>query len=235
MKAILFDRGETLIHFNASDYDAGRRELLASAQPAGALDLATLARFEEKFFETVELYRRHAHLEFNLLHYYELLARYFGIRFDKPYEEVCRRYHFAAENITVMDGAHQVLHELKHAGLLLGLVTNTSLPHNVIVEELKQLLLDDYFDTIVCSSEIVFRKPDAAMFEVALRALNVAPEQAMFIGDDYHADVIGAKNLGMMTVWLNPNRQPIPGEIKPDYTIAGLEEILELPEIELKM
>jgi putative hydrolase of the HAD superfamily len=127
------------------------------------------------------------------------------------------------------------LHELKRAGLPIGLVTNTSLPHNVIVEELDRLLLNDYFDTIVCSSEIVFRKPDAAMFEVALRELGVAPEQTMFVGDDYHADVIGAKNLGMIAVWLNPNHQPIPGEIKPDYTIAGLHEILKLPKIERQL
>jgi putative hydrolase of the HAD superfamily len=231
MKAILFDRGDTLIQFGEPDYDAGRRELLASVRPANALDLATLARFEDEFFAKIDAYRKQSNLDCNLLHYYELLARYFCIRFDMPYQELCHRYHFTAENISPMDGAQHVLAELKRAGFLLGLVTNTPLPHSVVVEEFKRLSLYEYFDTVVCSSEIVFRKPDAAMFEVALRELQVAPDEAIFVGDNYHADVVGAKNVGMTTVWLNPNRKPIPGEVKPDYIIAGLEEILALPEI----
>jgi putative hydrolase of the HAD superfamily len=130
-----------------------------------------------------------------------------------------------------LPGAQRVLAELKSAGFLLGLVTNTSLPHSVIATEFQQLGLYAYFDAVVCSSEIVFRKPDPAMFEVALRSLKIAPDQAMFVGDDYHADILGAKNIGMKTIWLNPNRKTVPGEVRPDYEIAGLEEILAFSEI----
>jgi putative hydrolase of the HAD superfamily len=72
------------------------------------------------------------------------------------------------------------------------------------------------------------------MFEVALRSLNVPPSEAMFVGDDYHADIVGANKVGMKTIWLNPERKAVPGEVKPDYDIAGLEEILTLPEIKSK-
>jgi putative hydrolase of the HAD superfamily len=234
MQAILFDRGNTLAQFGETDYDAGQKLILASMQPPNAVDAASLDRFEDEFFERLDFYREHANLECNLLHYYELMARYFGIQFDKSYEELCRRYHFVAERISIMPGAQHVLAELQHAGFRLGLVTNTSLPHAIIVEEFQRLSLYDYFDTVVCSSEIVFRKPDRAMFDVALRTLNVAPGEAMFVGDDYHADIIGAHKVGMKTVWLNPNRHPVPGVVKPDYDIAGLEEILELTEIKRK-
>jgi HAD superfamily hydrolase (TIGR01509 family) len=231
MQAIFFDRGNTLVQFGETNYDAGQKLILTSVRPPNTIDAAAFDRFEDEFFERLDFYREHANLECNLLHYYELLARYFGIQFDKSYEELCRRYHFIAERISLIPGAQRVLAELKRAGFRLGLVTNTSLPHSIIVEEFQQLALYDYFDTVVCSSEIVFRKPDRAMFEVALRALNVAPDEAMFVGDSYHADVVGAKQAGMKTVWLNPDRKPIPGEVKPDYTIGGLEEILTFPEI----
>ncbi len=234
MQAILFDRGNTLVQFGETDYDAGQKVILASARPPTALDVASLDRFEDEFFERLDFYREHANLECNLLHYYELLARYFGIQFDKSYEELCRRYHFVAECISTMPGAQHVLAELKRAGFRLGLVTNTSLPHSIIVEEFQRLSLYDYFDTVVCSSEIVFRKPDAAMFEVALRSLKITPSEALFVGDDYFADVIGAHKVGMKTTWLNPNRNPIRGEVKPDYDVAGLEEILALPEVKRK-
>jgi HAD superfamily hydrolase (TIGR01549 family) len=234
VQAILFDRGNTLVQFGETDYDAGQKFILASVQPPNAVDAASLDRFEDEFFERLDFYREHANLECNLLHYYELMARYFGIQFDKSYEELCRRYHFVAERISIMSRAQHVLAELKRAGVHLGLVTNTSLPHSIIVEEFQRLSLYDYFDTVVCSSEIVFRKPDRAMFDVALRALKVSPEEAMFVGDDYFADVVGAHKVGMKTVWLNPKHNPVPGEVKPDYDIAGLEEILELTEIKCK-
>lgn len=231
MQAILFDRGNTLIQFGETDYGAGQKLILASVRPPNTIDAAAFDRFEDEFFERLDFYREHANLECNLLHYYELLARYFGIQFDKSYEELCRGYHFTAERISLLPGAQHVLAGLKRAGFRLGLVTNTSLPHAIIVEEFQQLALYEYFDTVVCSSEIVFRKPDRVMFEVALRALNVGPNEAMFVGDSYHADVIGAKQVGMKAVWLNPDRKPAPGEVRPDYDIAGLEEILKLPAI----
>jgi putative hydrolase of the HAD superfamily len=231
MRAILFDRGETLVHFGETDYEAGQRVILSSVRPPHALDRDAFDRFEDEFFEKIEFYRQHANLECNLLHYYELLSRYFGVQFDKSHEELCRQYHLVAENISPLPGAQKVLAALKSAGFLLGLVTNTSVPHSVIKDELDRLALYDYFDTVVCSSEIVFRKPDRAMFDVALRSLNVSPTEAMFVGDDYRADIVGAKNVGLKTVWLNPERQPILGEVKPDYNIAELEEILEFAEI----
>ena len=231
MQAILFDRGETLVHFGETNYEAGQKVILSSVRPINALDRAAFDRFEDEFFEKIEFYRQHANIECNLLHYYELLSQYFGVQFDKSHEELCRQYHLAAEDISPLPGAHKVLAELKRRGFLLGLVTNTSLPQSVIKTEFERLALYDYFDTVVCSSEIVFRKPDRAMFDVALRNLKVAPQDAMFVGDSYHADVVGAKNVGMKTVWFNPQRQAIPGEVTPDYNIAGLEEILAFPEL----
>jgi len=235
MRAILFDRGETLVHFGETNYDAGQNVILSSVRPLNALDRATFDRFEDEFFEKIDFYRHQANLECNLLHYYELLSRYFGVQFDKSHEELCRQYHLAAEDISPLPGAQKVLAELKSAGFLLGLVTNTSLPQSVVKAEFDRLSLYDYFDTVVCSSEIVFRKPDAAMFEVALRSLKVSPTEALFIGDDYHADIVGAKQIGMKAVWLNPKRNPTPGEVQPDYDIAGLEEILEFVEITRKV
>jgi len=234
MQAILFDRGETLVHFGETNYEAGQNVILSSVCPINALDRDAFDRFEDEFFEKIDLYRHQANLECNLLHYYELLSRYFGVQFDKSHEELCRQYHLAAENISPLPGAQKVLAALKNAGFLLGLVTNTSLPHSVIKAEFDRLSLYDYFDTVVCSSEIVFRKPDRAMFDVALRSLNVQPAEAMFVGDDYRADVVGAKQAGLKAVWLNPQRHTVPGEVKPDYDIAGLEEILTFPEIKRK-
>jgi len=230
MKAIFFDRGDTLVQFGEPDYEAGLKEIRASMAPAKTLDSAALRQFHEAFLKKIDSYREHSNIEVNALHYYELLARYFGIQFNRPYEEICRRYHLAAQRFSPLPGAPQVLDELKRRGFLLGLVTNTFLPHSVIAAEFKTLALYDYFDTVVCSSEIIFRKPDRMIFEVALRSLTASASEALFVGDDYYADIAGAKEVGMKTVWLNPRRVAVAGEVKPDYEIVELKEILKFTE-----
>ncbi|MDZ7362998.1 MAG: hypothetical protein ONB46_20100 [candidate division KSB1 bacterium] len=54
MKAILFDRGNTLVQFGESDYEAGLKELLASLDSPEALNLAELHRFEDDFFAKID-------------------------------------------------------------------------------------------------------------------------------------------------------------------------------------
>jgi putative hydrolase of the HAD superfamily len=70
----------------------------------------------------------------------------------------------------------------------------------------------------VFSSEVGKRKPHAAIFEHALRALDVRPEQALFVGDRLYEDVRGAADLGMRTVqalWFRADENPDGGE--PDF------------------
>ncbi|PJF45354.1 MAG: phosphatase, partial [Candidatus Thermofonsia Clade 3 bacterium] len=47
---------------------------------------------------------------------------------------------------------------------------------------------------------IVIGKPNAPMFEEAMRRLGVAPEETMMVGDRYETDIVGALKLGMLTV-----------------------------------
>lgn len=66
--------------------------------------------------------------------------------------------------------------------------------------ELDELGLLDHFDRIVVSGDLGFRKPDRRMFDIALRALQVAPEHAVYVGNDTFRDVHGARQAGLHTV-----------------------------------
>ncbi len=59
------------------------------------------------------------------------------------------------------------------------------------------------FDAIVTSEAAQSYKPRPKIFEMALRALNVEPQQVLHVGDSLQADVEGASRLGMQTVWVN--------------------------------
>jgi FMN phosphatase YigB (HAD superfamily) len=67
---------------------------------------------------------------------------------------------------------------------------------------LDQADLTGALDAIVISHEHGLRKPRREIFEATLAALDVAPDEAIHVGDNLDADVAGASALGLRTVWI---------------------------------
>lgn len=82
-------------------------------------------------------------------------------------------------------------------------------------------------DEVYTFREVGFRKPDPAFFLTVLRAEGCSPQEAAMVGDDYWADVVGAKAAGLWAVWYNPSGQPVPPHAKalPDLTIQRLADL----------
>ncbi len=100
---------------------------------------------------------------------------------------------------------HDAIKNLKQQGYLIGLISNGRTPfqeHNFYA-----LGLQEYFSTILISEAVGIRKPDAAIFDLACKQLEVFPEQCVFIGDNELADIQGAQSFGMKTIFFNPNPQ----------------------------
>ena len=57
------------------------------------------------------------------------------------------------------------------------------------------------FEFILTSSEYMFRKPHARIFQLALEKAGLQPEEVWYIGDDYQCDVVGARNAGIFPVY----------------------------------
>lgn len=62
--------------------------------------------------------------------------------------------------------------------------------------------LTSLFDVIIDSTVFGKIKPDPSIFEAALSELGVNPEEAIYVGDSYTADMVGAKRVGMWTAWM---------------------------------
>ena len=63
--------------------------------------------------------------------------------------------------------------------------------------------LKKFFKVILVAGELnVPPKPDRMPFLMCLKNLNIKPEEAVYIGDDWHKDICGAKNAGIQPVWL---------------------------------
>jgi len=94
---------------------------------------------------------------------------------------------------------------------------------------LAPLGIDGYFQSIAVSGELGIRKPDPAIFNHVLKAIDVPAASAVYIGDSYTADVGGAKGAGLAAVWLNREGAAMPSDgPQPDATLATLDELLPL-------
>ena len=129
---------------------------------------------------------------------------------------------------TVAPDVIPTLTALRDAGLKLGLICNTPLQGEVIDQHLKMEGLLEFFPTRIYSSDVGFRKPDRRIFEAALKELDVAPDETIYVGDVIKADIGGALRAGLRTVLRRRTDDGRPCDLA-DHTIANLSELLALP------
>jgi len=120
-----------------------------------------------------------------------------------------------------------VLAQLAEQGLGLGLVSNTFWSPAMHDADLARFGLLDYLPVRVYSCVFGMTKPHPSIYRHALDGLDIAPAEAVFVGDKLKVDVAGPQKLGMRAVLVRaPARTENDPEITPDATI---ETIAELP------
>jgi putative hydrolase of the HAD superfamily len=108
----------------------------------------------------------------------------------------------------VQSGSAESLARLKAAGLRLGVVSNSD---GRVEQALVAAGLRDFFDVVIDSALVGLEKPDPRIFRVALDALGVLPEEALYVGDLYDIDVLGAQRAGVQAIWFgSPAGDPAP-------------------------
>ena len=91
--------------------------------------------------------------------------------------------------------------------------------------------ISHYFQEIFVSQEIGANKPDLAYFTRCFaRIPDFDPAKAMMVGDSLTSDILGGKNAGMATCWVNPAHKPAQPEITPDYQIEYFSQLPALLE-----
>jgi len=112
----------------------------------------------------------------------------------------------------------------------LGIISN-AFP-DIQYHKIEGLGIRHLFQLILLSEEIGIRKPDKAIFQEAANRLGKQPDDCLFVGDSYDTDIIGAKRSGMKACWFNRDDNPVQDEeIKPDFEITSLSELLNILDI----
>lgn len=110
------------------------------------------------------------------------------------------------------------------------LATNAAESGAVLVREaLRRVGLEKWFHAVFTARELGVRKPDPAFFTAVLHEIGCIPPQVAMIGDDYAADILGAKRVGMLTIWFNPQGSSCPS--LPPLHDAEVRAMAELPTV----
>ena len=118
----------------------------------------------------------------------------------------------------------QLLDALQHEGIPVGIVTNGTRRKR---QTLHALGLDSRMSCIFISSEAGKRKPGSAMFFKAADCLGCRPKQIVYVGDEMRADMRGAHDAGMQTIWIRRKHRFLKRTPSPhaDVTVDSLSAV----------
>lgn len=229
IRAILFDLGNTLVgYYTSSEFPQVLRRCLREC--ASALGHTENHAGDEDLFERALLLNREQSdyavrpLSVRLQELFgadealdEASARALGTAFLKPIFAMARPDPQAVP----------LLEALRGRGIKTAIVSNTpwGSPADAWRAELIRHGLLDNVDATVFCTDVGWRKPHRAPFDRALSLLDVAPADALFVGDDPRWDIIGAQNAGLRPVLLE---SVVPRPRHDHLTIPNLAGIIAL-------
>ncbi|PLW80579.1 hypothetical protein C0585_01980 [Candidatus Woesearchaeota archaeon] len=112
-----------------------------------------------------------------------------------------------------------VLEELKEKDVRLGLISNLASPYK---KPFFDLGLDQYFDCMIFSCDVGFKKPDSEIYELAIKELRTQPNNILMVGDHPINDYKKPVSFGMNALHLNRKMKE-----KEKDTIYSLNGVLE--------
>lgn len=235
LKAILFDMGSTLIEFENYTWDILGRMCAKKGYEFLRQKNLNLPGFEEfsKSLES-EFLKARSEVEKNLKEFkFEKVAwDFFNLLKLSTSDGLCESflevyYKPVTDQLTLIDGAEDVLRYFKKRNLRIGLVSNTIFPEGFHLKELKRFGLYPYLDSYLFSSSVGVRKPHPQIFLNAMNELNTEPSQAVFVGDRLIEDVGGAQKMGMKGILKYHVGRDYSAPITPDAQIVQLKELPE--------
>jgi HAD superfamily hydrolase (TIGR01662 family) len=237
--AIFFDLGNTLIYFTGDwehVFSQSKIELMKKLNEDGVNVNEEV--FLEEFSQRIYQYhdeREAGYIEHTTASILKTQLTENGYP-DLPDEAIKRAlramYAVSQDNWHLDPDCVPTLKTLQEGEYRLGLISNAADDQDVqtLVDKAR---LRAYFERILSSAEAGIRKPHPRIFYTVLDELDIEPSRAAMVGDTLSADIQGANNAGLFSIWMtkyanrSDNHTHL-GNIKPDATIATLGDLLEL-------
>ncbi|HAM15453.1 MAG TPA: HAD family hydrolase [Eggerthellaceae bacterium] len=199
-KAVFFDVGHTLLFADPPVPDvftrvARRRGYDITVRDVEPCMADVNAYYQEEYLRDGDFWCIHERAVQIWLDMYTIMADYCGIAQGVPelaqavYDE-----YLDARNWSAYPDVEACLKGLKRRGFQLGIISNWDATLEGLVRD---LVLLPYFDDVVASATVGYRKPDHVIFEIALERMGVRADEAVHVGDLAEADGEGATSAGI--------------------------------------
>jgi FMN hydrolase / 5-amino-6-(5-phospho-D-ribitylamino)uracil phosphatase len=95
--------------------------------------------------------------------------------------------------------------------------------------DLGKIGLAHFFERTIAARHVGALKPDPAIFHKVIEGTDLQAHEVVYVGDDPHLDVEGARGAGMQAIWIDREGSDWPAEIAPAaYTVRSLTELTQL-------
>jgi putative hydrolase of the HAD superfamily len=219
LRAILFDAGNTLLFL---DFSRLAREVgLAIGVPLTTAELAAQARPAARALENGNTTDRE-----RASRYLESIFLFAGVAPEKleMVRETLLLMHREKHLWAGMpEGTAEALDALGVAGYRLGVVSNSD---GRVEEALVAAGIRDRFELVLDSQCVGVEKPDPRIFELALERLAGGAGEALYVGDIYEVDVVGARRANMEVILLDPLGLHTGREVRTARSVAEVAKMI---------
>ena len=204
---VLFDYGNTIITENLLGFEKGNEVLLSmAAENPQNITINELQPFIAGLIGEISdrmgaATRNRQPFEISWCSLNRYAYEYFGITFDKPYEELEEIYWDSIVTASPSENIEELLSFLGQNGIRTGVVSNLMYSGRTLRRRIERLIPDHGFEFILSSCDYVFRKPEGQLFGLALKKAGLNAENVWFCGDNPVCDIEGAHSAGMQPVW----------------------------------
>ena len=222
---LFIDLDDTILDFHKAEAIAVAKTLQSFGLEPTETVVSRYSQINKGYWERLE--RKEVTREFLLVNRFADLFNEYGLTVDpvqcaRTYEKNLGTGHY------FLPGAYEAVESLSKKYKLYLASNGTS---HVQAGRLESANISHFFQGIFISQEIGVNKPDREYFTRCFaRIPGFHLEKAMIVGDSLSSDILGGKQVGMRTCWVNPKGKTSPDNLKPDYEIpslSALESLLE--------
>jgi len=130
---------------------------------------------------------------------------------------------YLPKNNQLFEGTFEILEHLKPK-YKMHIITNGF--NEVQFKKIENSGLTTYFDKIITSESVGVKKPNPIIFQYALEQAKATSSESIMIGDNWEADIMGAKNAGLDVIFCNFNNESVSANIKSVKNLLELKQYL---------
>jgi len=222
IKVIFFDVGNTLLFPNRERIHAplAERGFVPDAERLRDLECRTKNRFDGIMTGTIPKNGSPDH-GFWWMFYSQLLSE-IGLDDDAVRDQLVASIRNSGNWDTIRPGTADQLHEIGER-YRVAVISNAD---GKIEDVLLRCGIARCFHTITDSGLVGYEKPHPEIFRQALKSMNAAPEESLYVGDVYSVDYLGATGAGMRAILMD-----VPGA----YRDKGVPRVESLEELQIAL